>query len=378
MKLLLVTTSYVNDNEGQAAAGTFVADFALALAREGHQVTVVTPATVASEHIANGVRVCRFAVPRLPLSVLSPARPQDWLPIIRTLLAGQRAVSHACENHGADHILALWALPCGQWARTAGRRFHTAYSTWALGSDIWTLGKLPVIRQLLARVLQHATLCYADGLQLGADVTAISGRACDFLPSSRQLESRSKTPRHAGPWRLAFLGRWHTNKGIDLLLDALLLLEEHDWQRIESIRIFGGGPLEPHVMKKTGQLMQQQRPIETGGYLDRQQATDLLLWADYLILPSRIESIPVIFSDAMQTRCPIIATPIGDLPALLHENPPCGILADATTPEAIADAIRAALLQQPADFEAGMTRMATRFDITQAARDFVSRLQQGA
>ncbi len=44
------------------------------------------------------------------------------------------------------------------------------------------------------------------------------------------------------PYRLAFLGRWHPNKGTDLLLDALHQLRDEDWHRIEAVRIAGGAP----------------------------------------------------------------------------------------------------------------------------------------
>jgi glycosyltransferase involved in cell wall biosynthesis len=34
---------------------------------------------------------------------------------------------------------------------------------------------------------------------------------------------------------------------------------------------------------------------------------------DYIVIPSRIDSIPVILSDALQKKCPIIATKVGDM-----------------------------------------------------------------
>jgi hypothetical protein len=46
-RLLLVTTSYPDQNEG-AAAGSFVADFAAELVRQDVAVTVVAPARAAS------------------------------------------------------------------------------------------------------------------------------------------------------------------------------------------------------------------------------------------------------------------------------------------------------------------------------------------
>jgi glycosyltransferase involved in cell wall biosynthesis len=200
----------------------------------------------------------------------------------------------------------------------AGQRFSIPDSIWALGSDIWTLGKIPIVRGVLRRVLRHAAQRYADGLALKADVERIGGKPCAFLPSCRVLaDGRAKTLRDRPPYRLAFLGRWHPNKGIDLLVQALELFGDVDWQRIEAIRIHGGGPLETQVQAQTAPLIQAGRPLTVGGYLDRDGARDLLDWADYVVIPSRMRVFRSSSSDAMQMRCPVIAMPVGDLPQLL-------------------------------------------------------------
>jgi glycosyltransferase involved in cell wall biosynthesis len=61
-------------------------------------------------------------------------------------------------------------------------------------------------------------------------------------------------------------------------------------------------------------------PVNVGGYLDTAEATELIAWSDYLMLPSRVESIPVIFSDAAQLGRPLVATPVGDLPRLFGQH----------------------------------------------------------
>lgn len=378
MKLLLVTTSYPDENDGAAAAGGFVRDFALALVRQGHGVTVVAPSLTSRTADENGVKVQRFGVPKLPLSLLKAHDPRDWIAIGQTLRAGQSNVEQACSQDRPDYILALWALPCGAWAQRAAQRYTIPYATWALGSDIWTLGKIPLIRQWLGHVMRHATHRYADGLQLAQDVEQISGMNCDFLPSARQLTVPNPRPlTEKAPFRLAFLGRWHPNKGIDLLLEALTQLDDADWQKIEQVRIFGGGPLEAHIRPMRAALIQQGRPLELGGYLDQAAATDLLNWADFVLIPSRIESIPVIFSDAMQAARPVIAMPTGDLPALLKKYG-CGELAQNISATAYAAALRKALNSSPVNYTCGIQAACLRFDIAESAKGFVQRIQEHA
>ncbi len=373
MNILLVTTSYPDDNDGAAAAGVFVRDFAHTLAGLGTKITVVAPGTLTRTTGDSAVHVQRFAVPRQPLSLLKPYKPQDWPAISQTMRSGRQAVNRACVENRIDHILALWALPSGAWAQNAAKKHGIPYSTWALGSDIWTLGRLPITRQWLRLVLRNAAQRYADGLQLGKDVSHISGMDCEFLPSTRQLPLRTtpQPPRSVPPFRLAFLGRWHPNKGIDLLLDALHRLDENDWSRIEQVRIFGGGPMNERVHSLSHTLRQHGRPLETGGYLNPQEAAELLAWSDFVLIPSRIESIPVIFSDAMQANRPVIAMPVGDLPELIARHP-CGILSKAVTADDYAQAIKTALHQAPKHSVDGIRNARQVFDIQQSAARLIS------
>lgn len=373
-RLLIVTTSYPDFNQGQAAAGIFVQDFATELARQGIAVDVVAPSESTDLHVEAGVKVRRFAVPKQPLSLLNPRFPGDWVAITQTLANGSRAVMQACDAARPDHVLALWALPSGHWAKQAARRYGTSYSTWSLGSDIWTLARIPLVRGHLRRVLRGAEHRFADGYGLAADVEKISGLPCGFLASSRHLPARAaRRWRAEDPYRLAYLGRWHPNKGVDLLLDALELVDADAWSKIESVRIFGGGPLSERVHEQAARLVAAGRPVEVGGYLEREGAIRLLEESDFLLLPSRIESIPVVFSDAMQMHCPIVATPVGDLPRLLEENA-VGERASAVSATAFADAICKILGNPPRDYESGLTRAADAFRVEPTAAQLIEQL----
>lgn len=367
--LLLVTTSYPESGDGSEAAGAFVADIAQTLAVRS-PVRVVAPGKRAGTiETRDGVEIRRFAGTGRPLSLLSPTRPADWPAIISTLRS-LRAITLAAGSDGSiAHTLALWVLPSG-WAAAALQRAHgVPYSVWALGSDIWSLGRRPGLRPVLRRVARGATHCYADGLQLGDDAARLSGVAFDFLPSTRRLEGqRTRPPASTPPYRLLFLGRWHPNKGIDLLLDALALLDDDAWTRIAEVRIAGGGPLEALVRERVAVLQSAGRPLRLDGFLDRAQASSAIGDADWLLIPSRIESIPVVFSDAMKLGCPVIATPVGDLPQLFATGA-LGVLADGTAPADIARAIVMALASNPRLLMPAVRAMAQRFDLQTGLAD---------
>lgn len=367
--LLVVTTSYPTVADGSEAAGVFVSDFVAAMKVHGH-VRVVGPGGTEGRECNAILPTWRFNAGNRPLSLLSPARPHDWPVIARTLASLRRQVLQAGSDGRIGHVLALWALPSGWAARGLSRSHGVPYSVWALGSDIWSLGRYPVVRGLLASVCRDATFAFADGLQLAGDANAISGRAFELLPSCRRLDGRRPGPVAVkAPYRYLFLGRWHVNKGVDLLVDALQGLGADDWARISEIHIAGGGPLAPIVTEAVERLQAAGRPVKLSGYLDRAQASSALAAADRLLLPSRIESIPVVFSDALAYGLPIVAMPVGDLPVLLADGG--GWLSASVDSVGFLHALRASFGPPPGPVPAAL---AERFDLARVAASIWPRL----
>lgn len=373
-RLVLVTSSFPIRADGSEAAGSFVADLAEALA-DRVRVRVVAPGPNAVREVwADRIEVVRYAAPAWPLSTFKLWKPTHLCWIARVLRGGL-AATRAATADDASHVLALWGLPCGEWARRAACERGLRYSVWMLGSDVWSLGKVPVLRGQLARVIRDAARAYADGYQLAADAQRIAGSSVTFLPSTRAIGRVDQPPpRIQPPYRLLFLGRWHPNKGVDLLLDALALLDDADWARIESVEIQGGGPLEAIVRSKAGALRAQGRPVDVGRYLAKDEAETAIARADWLLIPSRIESIPVIFSDAMKLGRPVVCTPVGDLKRLLSEYP-VGMCSKEVTAEAFANALRAALTSPPIDRAEALARAASPFSL---AHSIVPQILAGA
>ncbi|GAA6152313.1 glycosyltransferase [Pseudoteredinibacter isoporae] len=316
-KLLLITTSFPETFNGEEAAGAFVYDYCLELSMHVDLHVLHPGSKSGSRQIKSNFTVHGFSASSKALSLLKFYKPRDALQIIKILRGGKALTKELVEKYKVDHIFCLWALPSGYWARSTG----VTFDIWALGSDIWSLGKIPIVRTVLRKVLMGAGRLYADGFQLADDVKALSGRECTFLPSSRNLGGVSvdKKPRdEEGKLKLVFLGRWHRNKGVDLLLEALEFLDEGDWAKISEIRIAGGGPLEKEVRSTVRALIKRGRPVTCMGYLDKAEAVDFLSRADWFLLPSRIESVPVIFSDCMQLKLPVVSMPVGDVPRLME------------------------------------------------------------
>lgn len=360
--LMIVSTSYPLSADGSEAAGAFVADLAEVMS---HRMTVrvVAPGVVEEVQHHGNVGVWRYAGGAQPLSLLSPTNPRHWAAILRVLTSMRRQVLAAGADDRVAHVLACWVLPSGWAARALFRQRGVPYSVWALGSDIWTLGRIPLVRAVLRRVARDSTHAFADGLGLATEAERITGRAFAFLPSVRARPAVVDDPvRTEPPYRLVFIGRWHPNKGIDLLLEALAGLGAEDWGRIAEVRVFGGGPLEARVHAAAGRLRDVGRPVTVGGYVDAARAAAEMRAADFVLIPSRIESIPLVFSDAMACGRPVVAMPVGDLPALVSRHQ-CGVVADSVDAAAYTVALRAALDEGLRRYASGVVDAARRFDL---------------
>ncbi|MBB1088589.1 glycosyltransferase [Lysobacter sp. SG-8] len=367
-----MTTSFPIRGDGREAAGSFVSDLAELL---GERVSVKVVAPGERECIETwspGVEVFRFRAPDKPLSTLSFMSFRDLVAAFRVMRSGSRVTERAVTSGPTAHVLALWALPCGYWAKRCSGKHAVPYSTWTLGSDIWSLGRVPVVRWFLRLVLRQGRYCFSDGLGLAQETQKLADREVIFLPSTRRILSQPASRTGGAPFVLTFLGRWHANKGVDILLEALGLLSDEDWNRIESVRINGGGPMEATVRRRVSDLQGAGRPVHAGGFLDKQAAEASINDADYLLIPSRIESIPLVFSDAMKLRCPVVAMPVGDLPALVGQG--VGELAVDVTARAFSDAISRILRRNPVSFQPAMECMAARFDVDVAARSLLGKL----
>ncbi|MDI3260692.1 MAG: glycosyltransferase [Sinobacteraceae bacterium] len=361
----MVTSSFPIKRDGSEAAGAFVADLAEELSAQG-RVRVVAPGSqTLFERWKEGVEIFRYAAPSRPLSLLHPWRPDDWPWLVRVLRGGLSA-TRAASRDDARHILAFWGLPGGEWARRAARERGIGYSVWLLGSDVWSLGRVPLMRSLLARVIRQASRAYADGHQLAAAAQHMARAPVEFLPSTRRVDAAAvPPPRAQAPYRLLFLGRWHPNKGVDLLLDALALLEHDDWQQIERVEIQGGGPLEAQVRERVTALRAAGHPVEAGHFLNKAEAEAAIMRADWVLIPSRIESIPLVFSDALQIGRPVVCSPVGDLPTLASN---VGVVARAVSAEAWRTAIRTALRASPISYVQGITERRAMFSLASIAQ----------
>jgi glycosyltransferase involved in cell wall biosynthesis len=81
------------------------------------------------------------------------------------------------------------------------------------------------------------------------------------------------------------------------------------------LHLFGDGSLKAQLQDR---IRGFESNIHLGGYADPDMVIAYMRTCDWLVIPSRIESIPLIFVDALQMHLPVIATDVGDLGTLVR------------------------------------------------------------
>ncbi|MGD8243997.1 MAG: glycosyltransferase family 4 protein [Anaerolineae bacterium] len=336
MRIVVASSSFPAHPNEAVNAGVFVWAVVEELAAQGHRVWVLTP--------AKGEPIHGFSVPvetfgwggtQKVLTRLDPTAPRDLYHLGRLMLQGRRALKDLTRQVGAESVLTMWAVPSGFWA-TGGQ---LPFVVWALGSDIWGIGRYPLGKQILRTVLRSADHIFADGYNLVDEIESVFGRTAEFLASARKLPVHSTQAASLSPRRphFLFIGRWDTAKGPDVLLEAMV----HVRSRLPEARLhmFGGGAMEGLLRQRAAEP-DLRDAVTIYGYADPTTATAYLKACDALVIPSRIESIPVIFSDALASGCPVVSTAVGDMARVMREHP-VGLLSPPEAPEALADAMLA-------------------------------------
>ena len=373
MNILILTSSYPAPSQDiRSSFGVFVRDFVNELSKSA-KVSVITQYNISrqpSDTMENGVRVVRFAWAGMDKD-LADLRPiQDFFYILSALFNGAKSVFQFVRQGKIDFIFSAWVIPGGFWALPAKWFLKTQFGVWTLGSDIWDYGKKPLIRNIISIILKNSKFQFADGFRLLKEMNQLSGKKGTFLSTTRNLPNVVKKPEKLkmDKKNLLFIGRYHQNKGVDLLIEAINLLSPKNKDRIH-LHIFGGGPMEKELISliafhRLGDV------ITFNGWADEQTAASFMKFSDGLIIPSRIESIPVVLSDALQMGCPLIVSDVGDMGDIVSKYH-AGMVIEKLDPEGICIAIETWLNMNMDKYHSGANELAQLFDLRKNTHRFL-------
>ncbi len=343
MRVWLVSSSYPRSPHESINAGVIARDIALDLAKGGHKVTVITPdkpGGVVFDESIDGVRIPWIGA-SVQLSDVSGRSLRDVIRVASLLMSARVSIPRLVRSRAPEAIIALWGLPSGVFARWGARKAGCPYVVWLLGSDVWRAAQLPMGQRMLTRVLEDAEATFADGRELAQEAERLTGVSVGFLPSVRRLPAAQRV--NASSIDVLYVGRYHRNKGPDVLVDSLRLLKQQG--RSFHAVLHGSGDLEEALRTRIAQLGLVDY-IELFPPIGAHELAERLASARVLVIPSRVESIPLILGDAVQARIPVIATRVGDMSSVV-DGLGIGISVPPEDPHALANAIAETLDSPP-------------------------------
>jgi len=320
LNICIITSSFPSHPHDLVQA-PFLIDFIEGLKKRGHQVFIFTQDREGEKkEFIKSVKVKWFPWIKLgkPLVQLNPFSPLDFIRIVNLFYHGKTALPHFLKENEIGACLALWVLPSGYFAHQAYRHTKVPYSIWSLGSDIYRFGENPLLYPMMRRIIHEARGVFADGFDLSKRVEERFGKKCFFLATTRSIEKmgsdkpekQERLKKPGDPYRFLFVGRIEKVKGIDLLLQAMALLKKEAWNA--HLTVVGSGGMEEWA-KQFIKAKALEEHISWMGNISDEMLASLYESSDCVVIPSRSESIPLVFSEALRFNKYLIVTDVGDM-----------------------------------------------------------------
>lgn len=318
-KILIVSHNYPQGPKDRENAGIFVHDLARELVRQKASVHVVCPGPKSYLKKFDEVNVHYFKWNKnKKLGKLELWNPLSYLQALSFFNNGLKTANMVAQKESPDICLAMWALPSGVFTYFLRLKLGIPYAVWALGSDIYIYAKIPVIGFFIKQTLKSAKYLFADGIDLSRKVQQISTKRCLFLPSASSFVSKKNIGKKNNSRKvvLTFIGRMEPVKGPDIFMAALDMVKGED--RNLLVHYIGDGSLSGRLKQIARRSDMSPKIIFHGNVLDKQKAK-ILKKTNWVIIPSRSDSIPLVFSEAMKFNIPVVVSDLPDLEYLIKK-----------------------------------------------------------
>ncbi len=342
-----------------------VRDVAEGLARRGHDVTVLVtgPERHTRTDIAAGVTVVRC--PRIATVASTPLSPQ----LVRELSRHRPDVTHL-------HI----PYPVGEaaWLARGRSPMVATYHSDVVRQRV--LGRLwgPLLRRVLARAdrVLATSPTYARTSPFLADRPNVSVVPLGIDPRPFERADRAEgVRRHGSGPNVVFVGRLRYYKGLDVLLEAMSLLEN------ARLLVAGTGPMESSWRRRADELAVSDR-VAWLGSVPAEELPLVYAAGDVFVLPAvaRSEAFGIVQLEAMAAGLPVVTSDVGTGTSWVTVDNVTGLVVAPGSAAALAGAI-ASLLENPARARdmgaAGRTRVVEHFTLERVL-DEVERVYEAA
>jgi glycosyltransferase involved in cell wall biosynthesis len=136
------------------------------------------------------------------------------------------------------------------------------------------------------------------------------------VPNGVNLSDGTTKPRPAdNKVRVLFLARFAANKGINILFNAIEILEQQGLAHFYEFVLAGKGPLYEYYRGKN-----KFSNVTLTGFVTDDQINSLYREADVFVLPTLFEGMPTVVLEAMTHSLPVIVTDVGATAELVDQQ----------------------------------------------------------
>ncbi|NOR45463.1 MAG: glycosyltransferase [Candidatus Delongbacteria bacterium] len=311
-KILIVTHCFPSDEKD--LVGNFLYEFIKYLSDIDYETTIFTPKmdikydSEYQKKYAKNIELFSWSGGDKRLAEFKTSNFKDLISLLSLFRNGKKQLSQLLKKESFDFILAPWVIPSGYLVSKIARKHKIPFGVWALGSDINVYGKKPFISGLIKRIIKKSDIVFTNNFQMQKMINEKYNVDPTILFTNRQLSKPNSSYKKSSQFKILFIGRLEYVKAPDILLEALLNSEIKDY----SLKFIGDGS-----MKKELELFVNSNNLENKVSFLGQQGQDViaeeLIQADYLVISSRSEGMPVVFWEAMQMNTPVLSTNCGDI-----------------------------------------------------------------
>lgn len=259
------------------------------------------------------------------------------VPVLQRTLAGR--LRGARVEAVIDLMPHVWSVAMEPAIRSVGAKYAVvAHDARSHPGDYRTRW----VKKLIDRPLKTADVVIAMSDAVATGLVAASGTARSkivtlFHPELSFAPAHSREAPAAGkPFRLLFLGRIMTYKGLPLFLDAVDILRR-EGHPVE-VGVFGDGPLGDDAIR----LAAMNAEVVNRWLTDAEIAA-ILRRFDAMVLSHTEASQSGLAASALGAGLPVVATPVGGLVEQIEDGA-SGVIAARTDAMALAAAVKTLLL----------------------------------